>query len=52
MVGSRKKTVIFGLDDIIVVNTDDVTMVMPRGQSQAVKTIVEELEKKDKKEYL
>ena len=48
----RKKTVIFGLDDIIVVNTDDVTMVIPRGQSQAVKTIVEELEKKDKKEYL
>lgn len=40
-----------GLDDMVVVDTEDALLVCPKGRSQDVKKIVEKLEK-DKKHYL
>ena len=41
-----------GLDNMIVVSTPDAVLVMPRGHSQAVKTIVTDLDKADRDNVL
>jgi mannose-1-phosphate guanylyltransferase len=48
----RKIIVTIGLDDMVVVDTDDALLICPQGRSQDVKKLVEKLEKKGKKEYL
>jgi len=45
-------TAIIGIDDIIVVNTDDATLVVPRNKVEKVKDLVGWLDKKNYKELL
>lgn len=41
-----------GVDDMIVVDTDEIMMIVPKERSQDVKKIVERLKEENKKEYL
>lgn len=41
-----------GLDNMIIVDGDDVVLVMPKGRSQDVKALLEELKKEGKTQYL
>lgn len=41
-----------GLDNLIVVDTGDVVMIMPKGRSQEVKLLLDELKKQGKEKYL
>jgi hypothetical protein len=53
MVYSPSKLVaIVGLKDIVVVETDDALLVVPRDRSQDVRRIVDELELRGRKELL
>ncbi len=53
MTTSKKKIIAtLGVDDIIVVDTEDALLICPRGRSQDVKKIVEELERKKKHRFL
>jgi mannose-1-phosphate guanylyltransferase len=53
MVYSPSKLVaIVGLKDIVVVETDDALLVVPRDRAQDVRRIVEELELRGRKELL
>ena len=45
-------TAIIGINDIIVVNTDDATLVVPRNKVEKVKDLVAWLDKKNHKELL
>jgi mannose-1-phosphate guanylyltransferase len=49
---SKKLTAIVGLKDIVVVETDDALLVVPRDRAQDVRKIVEELERQGRKELL
>jgi mannose-1-phosphate guanylyltransferase len=53
MIFSPKKTVaVIGMDNLIVVDTDDALLICPRDRAQDVKTIVEELQRQKKNELL
>ncbi len=41
-----------GIDDMIVVDTEEILMICPKDRSQDVKKLVERLKEEDKKEYL
>ncbi|AKM81491.1 MAG: Mannose-1-phosphate guanylyltransferase [Candidatus Pacebacteria bacterium GW2011_GWF2_38_9] len=43
---------ISGIDDLIVIDTDEILMICPKGKSQDVKKLVERLKEEHKKEYL
>jgi mannose-1-phosphate guanylyltransferase len=43
---------ICGIDDLIVVDTDEILMICPKSKSQDVKKLVERLKEESKKEYL
>ena len=43
---------IIGVDDIVVVNTDDATLIVPKNKVEKVKDLVGWLEKKNYKELL
>lgn len=47
-----KMIAIVGIDDLIIVNSDDVIMICPKDKAQDVKKIVTELKSKNKNEYL
>ena len=47
-----KFTAIIGIDDIVVVNTDDATLIAPRNKVEKVKDLVAWLDKKNHKELL
>jgi mannose-1-phosphate guanylyltransferase len=50
---SKKKTIaLVGVSDLVVVETDDAVLVIPRERAQDVRLVVEELKKKGKKELL
>jgi mannose-1-phosphate guanylyltransferase len=48
----EKLTAVIGLNDILVVNTPDATLICPLSKAQEVKEIVEKLRKEGRKEYL
>ncbi|MGZ6275992.1 MAG: mannose-1-phosphate guanylyltransferase [Syntrophales bacterium] len=48
----RKLVTLLGVEDLIVVDTEDSLLICKRGSSQDVKKVVEILEEKKKKEYL
>jgi mannose-1-phosphate guanylyltransferase len=53
MVYSPSKLIaIVGLKDIVVVETDDALLVVPRDRAQDVRKIVDELERQGRKELL
>ncbi len=43
---------IIGIDDMIVIDTDEILLIMPKSRSQDVKKAVERLKEEGKKEYL
>ena len=43
---------LIGLEDMVVVDTDEILMVCPKEQSQEVKKVVEKIKKENRKEYL
>jgi len=47
-----KITAVIGLDNILVVNTPDATLICPLNRAQDVKLVVEKLRREGKKEYL
>ncbi len=47
-----KMTAVIGLDNILVVNTEDATLICPLDRAQDVKLIVEKLKKEGRKDYL
>ena len=49
---SRKLVALVGVEDLIVVETEDALLVCKRGRSQDVKAVVESLNKNNMKEYL
>ena len=48
----RKLVALLGVEDLIIVDTEDSLLICKRGSSQDVKKVVEILEEKKKKEYL
>lgn len=50
--GSKKLIAGFGLEDMIVVDTDDVTLICPRGDSQKVKQLFDFLKQQKLDSYL
>lgn len=52
IVPGGRLVVTIGLDDVVVVNTEDVTLVCPRDRAQEVKTAVEELQRREQHDYL
>jgi len=50
IIGADRLVAGIGLEDMIVVETDDVILVSKRGESQKVKEVVEELKKTERKE--
>lgn len=47
-----KLVALVGVNDMIVIDTGEILMILPKSQSQDVKKIVERLKEEDKKEYL
>lgn len=45
-------TALIGADDLVVINTEDATLVVPREKVEEVKTLVEFLQKRERKELL
>lgn len=52
VVGGNKLIATVGLDDIIIVNTDDVTLVCSKNEAQNVKSVIEALKKQNRTKYL
>lgn len=51
--GSKKKLIAtLGVDDLAIIDTDDALLVCPKGKSQEVKKIVEEIKRKKMDKYL
>ena len=49
---NEKFTAVIGLDNIVVVNTNDATLVVPRDKVEKVKDLVSWLDKKNLKDLL
>jgi mannose-1-phosphate guanylyltransferase len=47
-----KLVAMLGVDDMVVIDTDEILMIIPRSRSQEVKKLVERLKEEKKKEYL
>lgn len=43
---------ICGIDDLVIIDTDEILMICPKNKSQDVKKLVERLKEENKKEYL
>jgi len=50
--GSKKLIATVGLEDVIIIDTDDAMLICARDQAQNVKLIVEQLQKDGRTEYL
>lgn len=48
----KKLVAMIGVDDMIVVDTDEILMIVPKERSQEVKKLVERLKQEDRTEYL
>lgn len=51
-VSPGKLVALVGVENLLIVETDDVLLVCRRGDSQSVRAVVEELQKRGKREYL
>ena len=45
-------TAILGVDNLVVINTEDVTLILPKDKSEDVKNIINNLKENNKKEYI
>jgi mannose-1-phosphate guanylyltransferase len=43
---------LIGMEDLVVVDTDDALLIMPRERAQDVKRVIEDLTQRDVKKYL
>lgn len=43
---------LYGLDDLIVIDTDEILMIVPKSKAQDVKKLVERLKEEEREEYL
>nr|MBP9819426.1 mannose-1-phosphate guanylyltransferase [Candidatus Woesebacteria bacterium] len=43
---------LYGVNDLVVIDTDEIVMIIPKKQSQDVKKLVERLKEEKKEEYL
>ena len=50
--GSRRLVTTIGLEDMIVVDTEDALLVCPKERAQEVRDLVKKLKESDKEEYL
>ncbi len=50
--GGSRLIATVGLDNMVVVDTEDVLLIVPKGRSQDVKMLLDKLEAQDKTEYL
>ncbi len=48
----KRLVALYGINDMIIVDTDEILLIMPKSQSQDVKKLVEKLKEENKKEYL
>lgn len=49
---NNKLVAILGIDDLVVVDTDEILMIIPKNRSQEVKKLVDRLKEEKQKEYL
>ncbi|MCA9369888.1 MAG: NTP transferase domain-containing protein [Pseudomonadales bacterium] len=49
---SDRLVAVVGIEDMIIVDTDEIVMIAPKSRSQDVKKLVERLKEEDKKNYL
>ena len=47
-----KLVAMYGVNDMVIIDTDEILMIIPKAQSQDVKKLVERLKEENKKEYL
>lgn len=52
MHANKRLIALVGISDMIVVDTDEILLIVPKNRSQDVKKIVERLKEEEKKEYL
>jgi len=52
LIRSKKLVATIGLQDLIIIETDDALFICPRDQAQRVKTLVNQLEEQGREEYL
>ena len=52
VISPNRLTALIGVEDLVVVNLMDVTLIMPQSESEKVKTIVKMLESMNKEDYL
>ena len=52
LLSPQKLVAAIGVRDLIVIDTDDVLLIMPRGRAQEVKTLLEKLKETGQTEYL
>jgi mannose-1-phosphate guanylyltransferase len=52
MLAPKKLVAAIGVRDLVVVDTDDVLLIMPRERSQDVKALLEEIKERDESDYL
>ncbi len=48
----KRLIALYGVNDLVIIDTPDILMIVPKNESQDVKKIVERLKEEDKKEYL
>ena len=52
VISPNRLTALIGVENLVVVNMMDVTLIMPQSESEKVKTIVKMLESMNKEDYL
>ena len=52
VISPNRLTALIGVEDLVVVNMMDITLIMPQSESEKVKTIVKMLESMNKEDYL
>lgn len=48
----KRLVALYGINDMIIVDTDEVLLIIPKNESQDVKKLVEKLKEENKKQYL
>jgi mannose-1-phosphate guanylyltransferase len=52
LVRSKKVVALVGVEDLVIVDTDDALLVLPRDRAQDVRLVIEELKKRGRKDLL
>ncbi len=52
IIGSKKLIAAAGLEDIVIVDTDDALLICSKNKSQDIKKVLQELKNQNKEQYL